>query len=179
MQPCAGARLTCRPSLAPRVAGYLPLVWAGTLAYYLDNAFEEAGLILPVAAATFGLDAPWLPTFVVDPVSGAQLIALQKAMHAWLLLAPALARHARTHPHTHCAPASPSPQLHTLGLPNRHPPPPQVVTEFLQGSTLLFGAAASAVLTRKLAARHWPQLWPQVALIAAFTAELWSLILPN
>jgi len=32
----------------PPCAGYLPLVWAGTLAYYLDNAFEEAGLILPV-----------------------------------------------------------------------------------------------------------------------------------
>lgn len=24
--------------------------------------------LLQVAAATFGLDAPWLPTFVVDPV---------------------------------------------------------------------------------------------------------------
>lgn len=54
-----------------------------------------------------------------------------------------------------------------------------MVTEFLQGSTLLFGAGLSAVLTRKLAARHWAQLWPQVALIGAFTAELWSLILPN
>jgi hypothetical protein len=28
--------------------GYLPLVYTATLAYYLDNAFEEAGLILPV-----------------------------------------------------------------------------------------------------------------------------------
>ncbi len=36
------------PAAVP-TAGYLPLVWAGTLAYYLDNAFEEAGLILPVS----------------------------------------------------------------------------------------------------------------------------------
>lgn len=101
--------------------GYLPLVYCGTLAYYLDNAFEEAGLILPVAAATLGFDAPWLPTFVVDPV----------------------------------------------------------VTEFLQGSTLLFGAALSLVLTRKLVAQPWRNLVPQCLLIGAFTAELWSLIIPN
>lgn len=102
--------------------GYLPLVWAGTLAYYLDNALEEAGLILPVTVATFGIRVPeWLPTFVVAPV----------------------------------------------------------VTEFLQGSTLLFGAALSLILTRKLGARPWRQLWPQCALICAFTAELWTLILPN
>lgn len=30
-------------------AGYLPLAYTATLAYYLDNAFEEAGLILPVS----------------------------------------------------------------------------------------------------------------------------------
>lgn len=161
---CPHAARTQRPaepptslSVGPPAAGYLPLVWAGTLAYYLDNAFEEAGLILPVgycflprlmlvlssrqavilagregrsllpslvarregsacrrtprkpgrvtisqcaqqaplcaphlpytpaalahlppaalacrlpqvAAATFGFDAPWLPTFAVDPV---------------------------------------------------------------------------------------------------------------
>lgn len=101
--------------------GYLPLVWAGTLAYYLDNAFEEAGLILPVAASTFGLDATWLPAFVVDPL----------------------------------------------------------VTEFLQGSTLLFGAGLSAVLTRKLGAQPWRRLAPQLLLITLFTAELWTLIIPN
>lgn len=55
-------------SPSPYPAGYLPLVWAGTLAYYEDALFEEAGLILPVAATTFGLDMPWLPTFVVAPV---------------------------------------------------------------------------------------------------------------
>ncbi|EFN59248.1 hypothetical protein CHLNCDRAFT_56815 [Chlorella variabilis] len=101
--------------------GYLPLVWAGTLAYYEDALFEEAGLILPVAATTFGLDMPWLPTFVVAPV----------------------------------------------------------VTEFLQGSTLLFGCVLSLALTRKLGARPWSQLVPQCALIGLFTAELYHLIIPN
>ncbi|PSC70095.1 ATPase AAA [Micractinium conductrix] len=112
------------PPLRPFVElayGYLPLVWAGTLAYYFDNLFEEAGLILPVAARTFGLDMPWLPTFVVDPV----------------------------------------------------------VTEFLQGSTLAFGALLSLVLTRKLGGRPWAELAPQCLLILAFTAELSYLIIPN
>lgn len=49
----------------------------------------------------------------------------------------------------------------------------------VQGSTLLFGAALSFVLTRKLGAQPWKQLAPQLLLIAAFTAELWTLILPN
>lgn len=34
------------PGIPP--AGYLPMVYTAILAYYLDNAFEEAGLILPV-----------------------------------------------------------------------------------------------------------------------------------
>jgi hypothetical protein len=64
-----------------------------------------------------------------------------------------------------------------LGLPTFVVDP--VVTEFLQGSTLLFGAALSLVLTRKLGARPWAQLAPQCLLIVLFTAELWALILPN
>ena len=49
--------------------GYLPLVWAGTLAYYLRYGLTEAGRILPVAAATFGIEpAPkWLP-FIEAPL---------------------------------------------------------------------------------------------------------------
>lgn len=49
--------------------GYLPLVWAATLAYYLDNFFFEAGRILPATALTFGLDdvATTLPAFVAHP----------------------------------------------------------------------------------------------------------------
>ena len=43
--------------------GYLPMVWATTLAYYLRYGITEAGRILPVTALTFGIDpAPqWLP----------------------------------------------------------------------------------------------------------------------
>jgi hypothetical protein len=71
--------------------GYLPLVWAGTLAYYLDYALEEAGLILPVAAATFGIEPPaWLPTFAVDPVvTGRRTGQLSRV--------PASDRHAHMH----------------------------------------------------------------------------------
>lgn len=47
--------------------GYLPLAWAGTLSYYLDNLMSEAGRILPVAAATFGFDQVHLPEFVAHP----------------------------------------------------------------------------------------------------------------
>jgi hypothetical protein len=47
-------------------AGYLPLVWAGTLAYYFDNAFEEAGLILPVR--------PVACTHAACVISGEQLL---------------------------------------------------------------------------------------------------------
>ena len=47
----------------------------------------------------------------------------------------------------------------------------------LQGTTLLAGAALSLLLTRKLAARPWAALVPQVAGVAAFSAELWYLIL--
>lgn len=52
-------------------------------------------------------------------------------------------------------------------------------TEFLQGSTLLFGCVLSLALTRKLGARPWSQLVPQCALIGLFTAELYHLIIPN
>ncbi|EFJ50727.1 nitrogen assimilation regulatory protein [Volvox carteri f. nagariensis] len=51
------------------------------------------------------------------------------------------------------------------------------VISFLQGTLLLFGAATSAILSRKLAAAPWASFAPQLALITAFTAELWVLIL--
>ena len=50
------------------------------------------------------------------------------------------------------------------------------VTSFLQGSTLLFGAALSLVLTRRLGGVPWRLLLPQCGLIFLFTAELWELI---
>ncbi|MGB3533425.1 MAG: sigma 54-interacting transcriptional regulator [Microcoleaceae cyanobacterium] len=47
--------------------GYLPLVLAGNLAHYLNLALEEAGKILPVTWATFGLSGEGLPTLILHP----------------------------------------------------------------------------------------------------------------
>lgn len=59
------------------------------------------------------------------------------------------------------------------------PTAPQLAPPRPQGSTLLFGASLSLVLTRKLGARPWAELLPQCMLVGLFTAELWTLILPN
>ncbi len=48
--------------------GYLPLVLAGNLAHYLSLGLNEAGRILPVTMATFGLNGNNLPVVVADPV---------------------------------------------------------------------------------------------------------------
>ncbi len=47
--------------------GYLPLVLAGNLAHYLDLGLNEAGKILPVTMATFGLNDYNLPILVAHP----------------------------------------------------------------------------------------------------------------
>jgi hypothetical protein len=47
--------------------GYLPLVLAGNLAYYLRLWLGEAGRILPVSFATFGLSGEGLPILVAHP----------------------------------------------------------------------------------------------------------------
>ncbi len=49
--------------------GYLPLVLAGNLAHYLNLGLGEAGKILPVTLATFGLDGSNLPVFVLHPAT--------------------------------------------------------------------------------------------------------------
>ncbi len=102
--------------------GYLPMVWAGTLAYYLRYGLTEAGRILPVTAATFGVEhvPKWVP--VIEA--------------------------------------------------------PQEVVAFLQGSTLLFGAGAALIMTRRIAGQPWKTVVPQCGLIIGFTAALWHLILP-
>lgn len=74
-----------------------------------------------VAAATFGMEAPWLPTLSAHPA----------------------------------------------------------VVSFVQGGTLVAGAALSLGLTRKIGAQPWRVLLPQCALIVAFTAGLWPLIVDN
>ena len=50
------------------------------------------------------------------------------------------------------------------------------VVDFLQGATLLLGAAGAMVFTRRLGARPWAQLAPQLVGVALVTAELWYLI---
>ena len=47
--------------------GYLPLVLAGNLAHYLNLGLNEAGRILPVTMATFGLSGNNLPILVAHP----------------------------------------------------------------------------------------------------------------
>ncbi|MGD2180575.1 sigma 54-interacting transcriptional regulator [Lusitaniella coriacea] len=47
--------------------GYLPLVLAGNLAYYLPLGLQEGGRILPVGLATFGLNGEGLPILVAHP----------------------------------------------------------------------------------------------------------------
>lgn len=46
--------------------GYLPLVLGGNLAHYLDFWLQEAGRVLPVTMATFGLSGANLPIWVAD-----------------------------------------------------------------------------------------------------------------
>jgi hypothetical protein len=60
--------------------GYLPLVLAGNLAHYLNLGLGEAGKILPVTWATFGLNGTGLPTLIAHPaviafLQGTTLIA--------------------------------------------------------------------------------------------------------
>ncbi|MFN9760279.1 MAG: AAA family ATPase, partial [Pseudanabaena sp.] len=47
--------------------GYLPLVLGANLAHYLRLFLQEAGRILPVSWATFGLDGSNLPIFIAHP----------------------------------------------------------------------------------------------------------------
>jgi hypothetical protein len=47
--------------------GFLPLVLAGNLAYYLQLFLGEAGKILPVTLATFGLSGIEMPILVAHP----------------------------------------------------------------------------------------------------------------
>jgi transcriptional regulator with AAA-type ATPase domain/NAD-dependent dihydropyrimidine dehydrogenase PreA subunit len=62
------------------IYGYLPFVLAANLAYYLPLGLGEAGRILPVSLATFGLSGEGLPILVAHPaainfVQGMSLIA--------------------------------------------------------------------------------------------------------
>ncbi|EDX77333.1 Sigma-54 interaction domain family [Coleofasciculus chthonoplastes PCC 7420] len=67
-------------SLIELAYGYLPLVLAANLAHHLRLGLTEAGRILPVTFATFGLSGEGLPVFVAHPaviafLQGVTLIA--------------------------------------------------------------------------------------------------------
>ncbi|MEA5533836.1 sigma 54-interacting transcriptional regulator [Crocosphaera sp. XPORK-15E] len=67
-----GVFLRFQSTLKPRsfielAYGYLPLVLAGNLAYYLQMGLGEAGRILPLTLATFGFSGEGLPIFVAHP----------------------------------------------------------------------------------------------------------------
>ena len=90
------------PAFLHMAYGYLPLVWGATLAHYLDALFEEAGAILPVTAATFGMDGSGLPVLLADNAvtcflqgalllgsAGFSLLLTRKlAQRKWSVLAP-------------------------------------------------------------------------------------------
>ncbi len=58
----------CKPRPFIQLAyGYLPLVLGANLAHYLRLFLQEAGRILPVTFATFGLDGLNLPVFTAHP----------------------------------------------------------------------------------------------------------------
>jgi hypothetical protein len=58
----------CKPRPFIQLAyGYLPLVLGANLAHYLRLFLQEAGRVLPVTWATFGLDGSTLPIFIAHP----------------------------------------------------------------------------------------------------------------
>ncbi|NEP42072.1 MAG: 4Fe-4S binding protein, partial [Okeania sp. SIO2H7] len=63
------------PSFVKLAYGYLPLVLGGSLAHYLHLGLGEAGRILPVTWATFGLNGEGLPIWVLHPATIAFLQA--------------------------------------------------------------------------------------------------------
>jgi transcriptional regulator with AAA-type ATPase domain/NAD-dependent dihydropyrimidine dehydrogenase PreA subunit len=67
--------LASPPSFLKLAYGYLPLVLGGTLAHYLRLGLGEAGRILPVTLATFGLNGEGLPVWVLHPATIAFLQA--------------------------------------------------------------------------------------------------------
>lgn len=98
--------------------GYLPLVLGGTLAHYLRLALTEAGQIVPVTLATFGMSGGTSWVIVADPA----------------------------------------------------------VIAFLQGTTLLFSALCSILLTQKISRQPIGKLLPQHIAIVGFTTLLWQLM---
>lgn len=86
-----------RQGLVPFVRlayGYLPLVLGANLAYYLPLGLGEAGQLLPVTFATFGLDGTSLPSWQAHPavIGFLQTTTLVVSTLASLLLSQKIAR---------------------------------------------------------------------------------------
>lgn len=64
--------------------GYLPLVLSANLAHYLRLGLTEAGRILPVSFATFGLGTASLPVAIAHPAVLAFLQAITLIAGVWL-----------------------------------------------------------------------------------------------
>ena len=64
--------------------GYLPLVLGGSLAHYLRLGLTEAGRVVPVTLATFGLPNVGMPITVADPIIIAFLQAVTLIASVWL-----------------------------------------------------------------------------------------------
>ncbi|HIK15014.1 MAG TPA: sigma 54-interacting transcriptional regulator [Leptolyngbyaceae cyanobacterium M33_DOE_097] len=64
--------------------GYLPLVLGSSLAHYLRLGLTEAGRVLPVSFATFGLPGAYLPVAVAHPAVIAFLQASLLILSFWL-----------------------------------------------------------------------------------------------
>lgn len=72
--------------------GYLPLVLGGSLAHYLRLGLTEAGRVIPVTVATFGLSGPFngpfsdgvMPVAVADPAVLAFLQGVTLIASVWL-----------------------------------------------------------------------------------------------
>lgn len=110
-------------SLKPRsfvelAYGYLPLVWGGSLAHYLRLGLGEAGRIIPVSFATFGMNGEALPILVAHPA----------------------------------------------------------VIAFLQGTTLIFSAFLTMILTQKIARQSVRSLLPQHLAAVVLAVSLWAII---
>ena len=97
--------------------GWLPIVLFSSLAHYLSLGLTEAGRIIPVSLASFGL-ASTGPVIVADPA----------------------------------------------------------VIAFLQGTSLIFGALLSIMLTQRIAQQSWFKLAPIHGFTLVMTAELYCLI---
>ena len=69
--------------------GYLPLVLGGTLAHYLRLGLNEAGQVLPLTFATFGISGAGLPTVSAHPAVTAFLqgaVLVMSTVLSWVLI---------------------------------------------------------------------------------------------